>query len=103
MSKAEELERTSHRRRLNQGQSSRCKVGHLYTFKTTDLRIARRFRRKQFLGGLAEITIEGSTVRGAVHAVMEDASATPARWIITIVSSDSFSNRSNPLSAAVAS
>src|ERR1700730_3516118 len=65
------------------------KGGHLYTFKTTDLRIARRFRRKQFLGGLAEITIEGSTVRGAAHAAREDASATPVRWIITIVSSDS--------------
>jgi hypothetical protein len=56
----------------------------LHTIKTTDVKLARRFRRKQFLGGRAELTLEGSTVAGAVLAVKEDASVTPTRWIITI-------------------
>jgi hypothetical protein len=56
----------------------------LHTIKTTDVKIARRFRRKQLLGGLAETTIEGSIVAGTVLAVKEDASVTPTRWIITI-------------------
>jgi hypothetical protein len=56
----------------------------LHTIKTTDVKIARRFRRKQLLGGLAETTLEGSIIAGTVLAVREDASVTPTRWIITI-------------------
>jgi hypothetical protein len=59
----------------------------LHTIKTTDVKIARHFRRKQHLGGLAETTIEGSIVAGTVLAVREDASVTPTRWIITIAAS----------------
>jgi hypothetical protein len=59
----------------------------LHTIKTTDVKIARRFRRKQLLGGVAETTIEGSIVAGTVLAVKEDASVTPTRWIITIAAS----------------
>jgi hypothetical protein len=59
----------------------------LHTIKTTDAKIARRFRRKQFLGGIAEMTLEGSTVAGAVLAVKEDASGIPIQWIITIAAS----------------
>jgi hypothetical protein len=56
----------------------------LHTIKTADLKVARRFRRQQLLGGLAETTIDGSIVAGTVLAVKEDASVTPTRWIITI-------------------
>jgi len=49
----------------------------LHTIKTTDVKIARRVRRKQLLGGLAETTIEGSIVAGTVPAIKEDASVTP--------------------------
>jgi hypothetical protein len=59
----------------------------LHTIKTTDVKIARRFRRKQLLGGLAETTIEGSIVAGTALAVKEDTSVTPTRWIITIAAS----------------
>jgi hypothetical protein len=59
----------------------------LHTIKTTDAKIARRFRRKQFLGGFAEMTLDGSTVAGAVLAVQEDASGIPTQWIITIAAS----------------
>jgi hypothetical protein len=59
----------------------------VHTIKTTDAKIARRFRRKQFLGGFAEMTLDGSTVAGAVLAVKEDASGIPTKWIITIASS----------------
>jgi hypothetical protein len=74
-----------HRRQSGSQQSSwRCA---LHTIKTTDVKIARRFRRKQLLGGLAETTIEGSIVAGTVLAVKEDTSVTPTRWIITIAAS----------------
>jgi hypothetical protein len=59
----------------------------LHTIKTADVKVARRFRRKQLLGGLAETTIDGSIVAGTVLAVREDASVTPTRWIITIAAS----------------
>jgi len=59
----------------------------LHTIKTTDTKIARRFRREQFLGGNAEMTLEGSTVAGAVLAVKEDASGIPIQSIITIAAS----------------
>jgi hypothetical protein len=59
----------------------------LHTIKTADAKVARRFRRKQLLGGLAEAMIDGSIVAGTVLAVREDASVTPTRWIITIAAS----------------
>jgi hypothetical protein len=36
------------------------------------------------MGGFAEMTLNGSSVAGAVLAVKEDASGIPTQWIITI-------------------
>jgi hypothetical protein len=54
-------------------------------FETTDIKIARRFRIKQFNGGIASFSLRGTTIAGLVQSVSEHKASVPARWTITIV------------------
>jgi hypothetical protein len=57
----------------------------MHKFETTDIKVARRFRIKQFNGGIAAFSLGGTTVTGLVHSVSEHKSSVPARWTIMIV------------------
>ena len=59
----------------------------MFTFETTDNRLARRFRIAQFNGRTATVKSGGSTVTGRVRSVSQSKSSIPARWIVTIVPS----------------
>jgi hypothetical protein len=59
----------------------------MLTFETTDQKQVRRFRIAQFNGRTAMVRSGGTTVTGHVRSVVENKSALPQRWIITIVPS----------------
>jgi hypothetical protein len=59
----------------------------MFTFETTDLKEARRFRIAQFNGRTVTVRSGGSTVTGHVRSVMESKSSIPQRWTITIIPS----------------
>jgi hypothetical protein len=56
----------------------------MQTFETTDPLDARRSRYAQYAGLPKMLTLCGSTTRGIVRSVMEDATCTPKKWIIKI-------------------
>jgi hypothetical protein len=56
-------------------------------FETTDQKEVRRFRIAQFNGRTATVRSGGTSVTGHVRSVVENKSALPQRWIITIVPS----------------
>jgi hypothetical protein len=56
----------------------------MHKFETTDIKVARRFRIKQFNGGIASFSLGGTTIAGLVRSVSEHKSSIPARWTITI-------------------
>jgi hypothetical protein len=56
-------------------------------FETTDAVDARRCRYAQYAGRPATLKLCGSTMKGVVHSVMEDASGAPKKWIIKIAAS----------------
>jgi hypothetical protein len=59
----------------------------MLTFETTDLKEVRRFRIAQFNGRTAMVRSGGTTITGHVRSVVENKSALPQRWVITIVPS----------------
>jgi len=63
------------------------KEGFMFTFETTDNRLARRFRIAQFNGRAATVKSGGSTVTGRVRSVLQSKSSIPPRWTVTIVPS----------------
>jgi hypothetical protein len=50
----------------------------------TDPIQARRFRYAQYRGEKAPFKLNGLSVTGTVRSVLEDKSATPTRWIVSI-------------------
>jgi hypothetical protein len=57
----------------------------MFTYETTDPKEARRFRIAQFNGRNATARSAGTTVTGRVRAIVENKSAVPAAWTITII------------------
>jgi hypothetical protein len=57
----------------------------MHTFETTDIKVARRYRSKQFKGESAAFSLGETTITGFVHSVSEHKSSVPARWTIAIV------------------
>jgi hypothetical protein len=55
------------------------------TVEITNAIEARRCRFAQYRGVPAELSLNGSRFFGAVRSIMEDASASPPRWIVTVV------------------
>jgi hypothetical protein len=53
-------------------------------FETDDLTEVRRCKRAQFHGGIASVTLNGSTASGVVYSVSEASDVFPRRWIVTI-------------------
>jgi hypothetical protein len=57
----------------------------MHTFETTDIKVARRFRGKQFKGESAAFSLAGTIIVGLVKSVSEHKASVPACWTITIV------------------
>jgi hypothetical protein len=57
----------------------------VHTFETTDIKVARSFRNKQFKGERAAFSVAGTIIVGLVQSVSEHEASVPARWTITIV------------------
>jgi hypothetical protein len=57
----------------------------MFTYETADQKEVRRFRIAQFNGRMATVKAGESTVTGFVRSVLEQDSAIPPRWIITII------------------
>jgi hypothetical protein len=57
----------------------------MHRFETTDIKVVRRFRNKQFKGESATFSLGGTIVVGLVQSVAEHKASVPARWTITIV------------------
>jgi hypothetical protein len=59
----------------------------MFTYETADQKEVRRFRIAQFNGRMATVKSGEHTVTGFVRSVLEQESATPPRWTITIIPS----------------
>lgn len=59
----------------------------MFTFETTDQKEVRRFRIAQFNGRTATCRSNGSTVTGMVRSIVENKSASPAVWVVTLIPS----------------
>ncbi|MEH2489949.1 hypothetical protein FXB40_43670 [Bradyrhizobium rifense] len=57
----------------------------MFTYETADQKEVRRFRIAQFNGRMATVKAGESTVTGFVRSVLEQDSAIPPRWTITII------------------
>ena len=57
----------------------------MFTFETSDLKEARRFRIAQFNGRTATVHTAGSALTGHVRSIVENKSSVPAAWTITII------------------
>lgn len=57
----------------------------MQTFQTFDVIEARRCRRAQFGGRISTMQVNGASVTGLVHSVVEDPDSAPAQWTIKIV------------------
>lgn len=57
----------------------------MFTYETTDQKEVRRFRIAQFNGRPATVRSGGSTFTGLIRSVLENTSAIPPRWTITLV------------------
>ena len=57
----------------------------MFTFETTDQKEMRRFRIAQFNGRTATARSAGATVTGHVRSIVENKSADPVAWVITII------------------
>lgn len=57
----------------------------MFTYETADQKEVRRFRIAQFNGRMATVKAGESTVTGFVRSVLEQESAIPPRWTITII------------------
>jgi hypothetical protein len=59
----------------------------MFTYETADQKEVRRFRIAQFNGRMATVKSGAETVTGFVRSVLEQESAIPPRWTITIIPS----------------
>ncbi|MBR0716916.1 hypothetical protein [Bradyrhizobium liaoningense] len=59
----------------------------MFTYETADQKEVRRFRIAQFNGRMATVKSGSKAVTGFVHSVLEQESAIPPRWTITIIPS----------------
>ena len=59
----------------------------MFTFETADQKEVRRFRIAQFNGRTATFRSNGSTVTGMVRSIVENKSASPAVWVVTLIPS----------------
>ena len=57
----------------------------MFTYETADQKEVRRFRIAQFNGRMATVKSGSETVTGFVRSVLEQESAIPPRWTITII------------------
>jgi hypothetical protein len=67
------------------GDTRRSRGTTMHTFETTDIKVARRFRSKQFKGESAAFSLAGTIIVGLVKSVSEHKASVPACWTITIV------------------
>jgi hypothetical protein len=56
----------------------------MQTFETIDRKVARRCRYAQHRGRKITLTLNGSTLTGLVHSVMEVQFSNPPRWIVKL-------------------
>ncbi len=56
----------------------------MQTIEIGDVRQAKRCKYAQYSGRPATLTVAETTITGIVVSVMEDPSASPARWIVKI-------------------
>jgi hypothetical protein len=58
----------------------------MQAIEIADPKAARRARFAQLRGEKVTLNFKGSTVTGLVRSVKADATSTPPRWIVTVVS-----------------
>jgi hypothetical protein len=61
-------------------------VKAMQSIEIADPKVARRARFAQLRGEKVTLNFKGSTVTGLVRSVKADATSTPPRWIVTVVS-----------------
>jgi hypothetical protein len=60
-----------------------CSLVNMLTFETIDRKVARRCRYHQHRDRKTTVTVDGSTLTGFVHSVMEVRFSNPTRWTVS--------------------